>query len=78
MTDSPRDDSATRARRQTCLTLTRELLLVGPDGKDLKLDCLHTLIDTGRLGHTPHPRKKSLVVGAGITGLVAARERECS
>lgn len=67
MTDTPRDDSATRARRQTCLELARELLLVGPDGEDLKLGYLHTLIDTGRLGATHHPRKKILVVGAGIT-----------
>ncbi|MEU1934982.1 flavin monoamine oxidase family protein [Streptomyces coeruleorubidus] len=73
MTDLPRDDSATRARWQTCLRLARELLLVGPDGTDLKLGYLHTLIDTGRLGPTPHPRKKILVVGAGITGLVAGR-----
>ncbi|MFF9776940.1 flavin monoamine oxidase family protein [Streptomyces sp. NPDC013978] len=73
MTDTPRDDSATRARWQTCLRLARELLLVGPDGEDLKLGYLHTLIDTGRLGPTPHPRKKILVIGAGITGLVAAR-----
>ncbi|MEV5107619.1 hypothetical protein ACFQ7G_23265 [Streptomyces massasporeus] len=73
MTDTPRDDSATRARRQTCLKLARELLLVGPDGEDLKLGYLHTLIDTGHLGATHHPRKKILVVGAGITGLVAGR-----
>ncbi|MFF0965799.1 flavin monoamine oxidase family protein [Streptomyces sp. NPDC003703] len=73
MTDTPRDNSATRARWQTCLGLARDLLLVGPDGRDLKLDYLHTLIDTGRLGPTAHPRKKILVIGAGITGLVAAR-----
>ncbi|MFC9680314.1 flavin monoamine oxidase family protein [Streptomyces sp. NPDC056948] len=73
MTDTSRDSSATRARWQTCIRLARELLLVGPDGKDLKLDYLHTLIDTGRLGPTHHPRKKILVIGAGITGLVAGR-----
>ncbi|MFI6702963.1 flavin monoamine oxidase family protein [Streptomyces sp. NPDC050509] len=73
MTDIPRDNSATRARWQTCLRLARELLLVGQDDKDLKLDYLHTLIDTGRLGPTHHPRKKILVIGAGITGLVAGR-----
>lgn len=73
MTDIPRDNSATRARWQTCLKLARELLLVGPDDKDLKLSYLHTLIDTGRLGPTHHPRKKILVIGAGITGLVAGR-----
>lgn len=73
MTDIPRENSATRARWQTCLRLARELLLVGPDDKDLKLDHLHTLIDTGRLGSTHHPRKRILIVGAGITGLVTAR-----
>ncbi|MFI0780481.1 flavin monoamine oxidase family protein [Streptomyces sp. NPDC021212] len=73
MTDTPGGNSATRARWQTCLKLARELLLIGPDDKDLKLDYLHTLIDTGGLGPTPHPRKKILVIGAGITGLVAGR-----
>ncbi|MFI1368726.1 flavin monoamine oxidase family protein [Streptomyces griseochromogenes] len=73
MTDTPRENSATRARWQTCLRLARELLLVGPDGKDLKLEYLHALIDTGRLGTTRHPRKKVLVIGAGITGLVVGR-----
>ncbi|MFD8157474.1 flavin monoamine oxidase family protein [Streptomyces malaysiensis] len=71
--DAPRDNSATRARWQTCLKLARELLLIGPDNTDLKLDYLHTLIDTGRLGPTRHPRKKILIIGAGITGLVAGR-----
>ncbi|TDC23976.1 NAD(P)/FAD-dependent oxidoreductase [Streptomyces sp. 8K308] len=73
MTDTPRDNSATRARWQTCLRLARELLLVGPDDEDLKLSYLRTLIDTGRLGPTHHPRKKILIIGAGITGLVAGR-----
>ncbi|MET9866729.1 FAD-dependent oxidoreductase [Streptomyces sp. NPDC006386] len=73
MTDTSRENSATRARWQTCLRLARELLLVGPDDEDLKLHYLHTLIDTGRLGPTHHPRKKILVIGAGITGLVAGR-----
>ncbi|SHI43440.1 FAD-dependent oxidoreductase [Streptomyces sp. 3214.6] len=73
MTDIPRDNSATRARWQTCLGLARELLLVGPDDKDLNLGQLHALIDTGHLGSTPHPRKKILFIGAGITGLVAGR-----
>ncbi|MEW2402505.1 FAD-dependent oxidoreductase [Streptomyces sp. NPDC046862] len=73
MTETPRDNSAIRARWQTCLELARQLLLVGPNGEDLKLGYLHTLIDTGRLGPTHHPRKKILVVGAGITGLVAGR-----
>ncbi|GAA4305258.1 hypothetical protein GCM10023086_22950 [Streptomyces venetus] len=61
MTDSLRDDSATRARRQT----------------------LHTLIDTGRLGHTPHPRKDEWReqldrVLPPVTTPRTARERECS
>ena len=73
MTENSRENSATRARWQTCLRLARELLLIGPDDKDLKLDYLHTLIDTGHLGATRHPRKKILVIGAGITGLVAGR-----
>ncbi|MFG2130901.1 FAD-dependent oxidoreductase [Streptomyces sp. NPDC048751] len=73
MTDISRENTATRVRWQTCLRLARELLLVGPDDKDLKLDHLHTLIDTGRLGPAHHPRKKILVIGAGITGLVAGR-----
>ncbi|MEU3733048.1 FAD-dependent oxidoreductase [Streptomyces sp. NPDC033538] len=73
MTDIPRGNSVSRARWQTCLKLARELLLVGPDGQDLKLGYLHTLIDTGHLGPTRHPRKKILIVGAGITGLVAGR-----
>ncbi|MEU0839563.1 FAD-dependent oxidoreductase [Streptomyces sp. NPDC005962] len=73
MTDTPRDNSATRARWQTCLRLARELLLVGPDNDDLKLGYLRTLIDTGGLGATPHPRKKILIIGAGITGLVTGR-----
>ncbi|WP_258308247.1 FAD-dependent oxidoreductase [Streptomyces sp. NWU339] len=60
MTDISRENSATRARRQTCPGLARELLLVGPDDEDLKLGCLHTLIDTGHLGPTHHPRKKIL------------------
>ncbi|MFI0821132.1 flavin monoamine oxidase family protein [Streptomyces sp. NPDC021098] len=73
MTDTPRGNSATRARWQTCLRLARELLLVGPDNSDLKLGYLHTLIDSGGLGSTPHPRKKILIIGAGVTGLVAGR-----
>ncbi|MFL4908322.1 flavin monoamine oxidase family protein [Streptomyces sp. MMS24-I2-30] len=73
MTDIPRDMSADRARWQTCVKLARELLLVGSDGEDLKLSYLHTLIDTGHLGPTRHPRKKILVIGAGVTGLVTGR-----
>ncbi|OIJ86479.1 hypothetical protein BIV24_26470 [Streptomyces colonosanans] len=58
MTDTSRGNSATRARWQTCLRLARELLVVGPDGKDLKLEYPHTLIDTGCLGPIRHPRRK--------------------
>jgi monoamine oxidase len=50
--------------------LSRKLLLVGPNGEDLKLQYLRILIDTG-LPKTTSP-KKILVVGAGISGLVAA------
>ncbi|HKS44846.1 MAG TPA: FAD-dependent oxidoreductase [Amycolatopsis sp.] len=51
--------------------LARELLLVGEQNTDLKLEYLRILIDSG-LPKTPAP-KKILVVGAGIAGLVAAR-----
>ena len=67
MTDPPRGNSATRARWQTCLRLAREALLARPDGKDLKLEYLHTLMDTGCLGPTRHPRKKILVTGGDST-----------
>jgi monoamine oxidase len=45
------------------------LLLVGPAGEDLKLEYLKVLIDEG-IPKTAKP-KNVLVVGAGITGLVA-------
>ncbi|MDF3292625.1 FAD-dependent oxidoreductase [Streptomyces silvisoli] len=50
--------------------LARKLLLVGDNGEDLKLHYLHILIDHG-LPRTRRP-KKILIVGAGISGLVAA------
>jgi monoamine oxidase len=50
--------------------LARELLLVGPGGEDVKLEYLRILIDQG-LPRTRTP-KRILVVGAGISGLVAA------
>ncbi|MGH3601971.1 MAG: FAD-dependent oxidoreductase [Pseudonocardiaceae bacterium] len=50
--------------------LARKLLLVGPNGEDLKLQYLRVLIDQG-LPKTTTP-KKILIVGAGISGLVAA------
>nr|BFF04698.1 flavin monoamine oxidase family protein [Streptoalloteichus tenebrarius] len=56
-------------RWERCLRLARELLLVGPKGEDLKLEYLKVLIDEG-LPRTSRP-KKVLVVGAGISGLVA-------
>ncbi|MCT2586908.1 flavin monoamine oxidase family protein [Actinophytocola gossypii] len=61
-----RDDE----RWRTCQRLARELLLVGPDGEDLKLQYLKILIDNG-LPKTSRP-KDVLVVGAGIAGLVSA------
>jgi monoamine oxidase len=57
------------ARWETCQQLARELLLVGPAGEDLKLQYLKVLIDQG-LPRTTRP-KRVLIVGAGITGLVA-------
>lgn len=56
-------------RWQTCLNLARDLLLVGPNGEDLKLTYLKILIDTG-LPRTRTP-KKVLIIGAGMAGLVA-------
>ncbi len=50
--------------------LARELLLVGEDDQDLKLEYLRLLIDHG-LPKTGTP-KKVLIVGAGIAGLTAA------
>lgn len=62
----PRD-----ARRwDTCTRVARDLLLVGEDGSDLKLEYLKVLIDNG-LPRTRSP-KRILVVGAGIAGLVTA------
>lgn len=57
-------------RWDTCTRVARDLLLVGEDGSDLKLEYLKVLIDEG-LPRTRTP-KKILVVGAGIAGLVAA------
>ncbi|MFG2255165.1 flavin monoamine oxidase family protein [Streptomyces mirabilis] len=54
----------------TSRDLARKLLLVGDRGEDLKLRYLRILIDHG-LPKTTHP-KKILIVGAGISGLVAA------
>lgn len=56
-------------RWATCLEMARELLLVGPNGEDLKLQYLKILIDDG-LPATSQP-KDVLVVGAGISGLAA-------
>lgn len=50
--------------------LARELLLVGEGNTDLKLEYLRLLIDSGLPKATE--RKKVLIVGAGIAGLVAA------
>jgi monoamine oxidase len=61
--------SPDEARWQTCLQLARQLLLIGPNGEDLKLQYLKVLIDEG-LPKAAHP-KKVLIVGAGIAGLAA-------
>ncbi|MDC0716809.1 flavin monoamine oxidase family protein [Nannocystis bainbridge] len=50
--------------------IARDLLLIGPDGQDLKLEYLKILIDDG-LPPTNAP-KKVLILGAGIAGLTAA------
>jgi monoamine oxidase len=50
--------------------LASQLLLVGPNGADLKLEYLRILIDRGLPKTTSS--KRILVVGAGISGLVAA------
>jgi monoamine oxidase len=57
-------DPATSAR------LARQLLLVGDQGEDLKLEYLKVLID-GKLPPRG-PAKKVLIVGAGVAGLTAA------
>jgi monoamine oxidase len=54
----------------TSQDLARKLLLVGENGEDLKLQYLRILIDRG-LPRTRRP-KKILIVGAGVSGLVAA------
>lgn len=64
-----------RVRWETCLQLARELLLIGPEPKseDLKLRFLDVLIDRGLAPVQPPGRPKEvLIVGAGISGLVAA------
>jgi monoamine oxidase len=63
--DSPSEPSA------TAVALARQLLLVGPDCEDLKLQYLKILIDDG-LPRTATAPKKVLIVGAGIAGLTAA------
>lgn len=59
------------ARWQTCQRLARELLLVGPNGDDLKLRYLKILANEG-LPRATRP-KRVLIVGAGIAGLVAGQ-----
>jgi monoamine oxidase len=56
-------------RWEACLAAARDILLVGPDGEDLKLRYLKVLIDDG-LPAAKHP-KKVLIVGAGMAGLSA-------
>lgn len=59
-------NAVTDASRQ----LARELLLVGDNNVDLKLEYLKILIDRG-LPRTTAP-KKIVIVGAGVAGLVSA------
>ncbi|ASO19243.1 monoamine oxidase [Actinoalloteichus hoggarensis] len=63
----PPDDPEKWAR---CLQVARDLLVVGPDDEDLKLEYLKILIDDG-LPRTTSP-KNVLILGAGIAGLAAA------
>lgn len=63
--EPPLDDE----RWQRALQIARDLLLIGPEGEDLKLSYLKVLIDDG-LPPTDAP-KKVLVIGAGIAGLTA-------
>lgn len=63
-------ESLDQERWQACLTVARMLMLVGPNGEDLKLTYLKTLIGGGLPRTTA--RKKVLIVGAGISGLTAA------
>jgi monoamine oxidase len=63
-----------RVRWETCQRLARELLLVGPKNEDLKLRYLDVLIKTGLTPPVPPAaRKRVLIVGAGIAGLVSGR-----
>uniref|UniRef100_UPI001BDBFF81 flavin monoamine oxidase family protein n=1 Tax=Sphaerisporangium fuscum TaxID=2835868 RepID=UPI001BDBFF81 len=57
-------------RWNTCVRVARDLLLVGEDDADLKLEYLRVLIDNG-LPKARSP-KRVLIVGAGIAGLAAA------
>src|SRR5437763_169581 len=54
-------------RWQASLTVARRLMMVGPNGEDLKLAYLKILIKDGL--PRPTARKKVLIVGAGIAGL---------
>lgn len=56
-------------RSEICEKVARNLLLVGDNDEDLKLSYLRVLIDEG-LPKTREP-KKILIIGAGISGLVA-------
>ena len=65
----PAPDGFDVKRWQTCLRLARDLLLVGPNGSDLKHRYLKVLIDDG----LPRARRplRVLVLGAGMAGLSA-------
>ncbi len=68
--DLPTHEGLDQQHWQTCLRLARDLLLVGPDGADLKHRYLKVLIDDG-LPRTERPLRV-LIVGAGMAGLSAA------
>ena len=58
-----------QGRWEACMRAARDILLVGSQGEDLKLQYLKVLIDDG-LPQATRP-KKVLVVGAGMAGLAA-------
>jgi monoamine oxidase len=66
---STASDCVDDEHRRMGLALTRDLLLVGPDNTDLKLEYLKILVDEG----LPAPARPQdvIIVGAGMAGLSA-------